>query len=58
MTSVPYRVDGPSIAAKYGAVAVLVRSVASYSISSVHTGYMEYDLAVSPNKIPCAAITV
>lgn len=51
-----YRVDGPSIAGKYGAKAMLVRSVASESISSVHTGYMEYD-PLYP-KIPCAAITV
>jgi len=28
-TSIPYRVDGPSIAAKYGAIAMLVRSIAS-----------------------------
>lgn len=55
-TSVEYRVDGPSKVAKYGAVAMLVRSVASFSISSVHTGYMEYD--PSAPKIPCAAITV
>ncbi len=40
--SVEYRVEGASRAAKYGAKAVLVRSVASASISSVHTGYMEY----------------
>ena len=56
MTSVTYRVEGPSKAAKYGAKATLVRSVASESISSVHTGYMEYDEKVA--KIPCAAITV
>ena len=56
--SVSYRVDGPSIAAKYGAKAMLVRSVASQSISSVHTGYMEYNLTTSKDKIPCAAITV
>jgi carboxypeptidase Q len=54
--SVDYRVDGPSIAAKYGAVAMLVRSVASESVYSVHTGYMEYDSKYP--KIPCAAITV
>ena len=42
-TSVVYRVDGPSIAAKYGARAMLVRSIASESIYSVHTGYMTYD---------------
>ncbi len=56
--SVTYRVDGPSVAAKYGAKAMLVRSVASESISSVHAGYMEYDLKKSAEKIPCAAITV
>ena len=54
--SVDYRVDGASKAAKYGAVGMLVRSVASNSISSVHTGYMEYDPAYP--KVPCAAITV
>lgn len=35
---------------------MLVRSVASASISSVHTGYMEYDPQYP--KIPCAAISV
>jgi carboxypeptidase Q len=35
-----YRVNGPSIAASYGAIAMLVRSVASESVYSVHTGYM------------------
>jgi carboxypeptidase Q len=39
-SSVDYRVDGPSIAAKYGAKGMLVRSIASESIYSVHTGYM------------------
>jgi len=55
-TSVDYRVNGASRAAKYGAKAILVRSVASSSISSVHTGYMEYDTKYP--SIPCAAITV
>ncbi len=54
--SVEYRVNGPSRAAKYGAKAMLVRSVASDSVYSVHTGYMEYDPQYP--KIPCAAITV
>jgi carboxypeptidase Q len=53
---VGYRVDGASKAAKYGAKATLVRSVASISVYSVHTGYMEYDPQYP--KIPCAAITV
>ena len=55
-TSVEYRVDGASRAAKYGAKAILVRSVASVSVYSVHTGYMEYDPKYP--KIPSAAITV
>ena len=38
--SVEYRVDGASRAAQYGAIGMLVRSIASESISSVHTGYM------------------
>jgi len=55
-TSVDYRLDGASRAAKYGAKAILVRSVASVSVYSVHTGYMEYDPKYP--KIPSAAITV
>jgi len=55
-TSVDYRVNGASKAAKYGAKGMLVRSVASESISSVHTGYMQYDSSYP--KIPCAAVTV
>ena len=50
--SVAYRANGADRAARYGAVAALVRSVASSSISSVHTG-MQYSSA-----IPIAAITV
>jgi carboxypeptidase Q len=53
---VDYRYDGASMAAKYGAVAALVRSVAPSSISSVHTGNMHYDENFP--KIPIAAITV
>lgn len=50
--AVQYRANGADRAAKYGAVAALVRSVASSSISSVHTG-IQYSTA-----IPIAAITV
>lgn len=35
---------------------MLVRSLASESIYSVHTGYMQYDPQYE--KIPCASITV
>ncbi|HKJ91642.1 MAG TPA: M28 family metallopeptidase [Longimicrobiales bacterium] len=54
--TVAYRVNGAIEAAKAGAVASLIRSVASYSIYSPHTGVMRYDSAV--RKIPHAAITV
>ncbi len=47
---------GPSRAAKYGAVAALVRSVASDSLGSPHTGMTRYDPDLP--KIPAAAVTV
>ena len=50
--NVVYRAQGGDKAAAYGAVAALVRSVASHSIYSVHAG-IQYG-----TKIPCAAITV
>jgi carboxypeptidase Q len=50
--SVDYRVNGAEKASKYGAVAALVRSVASESISSVHTGCQ------FSQTIPIAAIAV
>ena len=52
-----YRTNGPSAAAKQGAIAVLLRSVASFSINSPHTGATRYDSTVT-RKIPAAAITV
>lgn len=52
-----YRVNGPSAAARVGAVAMLVRSLASSDKSSLpHTGMMIYD--TDAPKIPCAAVTV
>ncbi|MDQ6830831.1 MAG: M28 family metallopeptidase [Gemmatimonadota bacterium] len=53
---VRYRGGGASEAAKLGAVAVLVRSVASFSIRSPHTGGLRYDTTVA--KIPAAALAV
>jgi carboxypeptidase Q len=55
-TSAGYRIDGGSKVSKYGAVAMLIRSLTPFSISSIHTGSMDYDPEYP--KIPCAAITV
>ncbi|GAB5408981.1 MAG: M28 family metallopeptidase [Balneolaceae bacterium] len=54
--TVTYRVNGASEAAKYGAIASLIASVASYSMQTPHTGVMRY--AEDVPKIPHAAITV
>ncbi len=64
-----YRSTGANAAAKQGAVAMLLRSVASFSINSPHTGTLSYDStltrgrgassgASSGRRIPAAAITV
>jgi carboxypeptidase Q len=55
--TVRYRVLGPSAAAKAGAVASLVRTIAPFSIRSPHTGMMKYDSTVAA-QIPAAAISV
>ncbi|MEK6768376.1 MAG: M28 family metallopeptidase [Gemmatimonadota bacterium] len=54
--TVRYRSDGPSAAARAGAVACLIRTVASYSIGSPHTGALQYDSTVQ--RIPAAALSV
>ena len=51
-----YRTSGPSAAARAGAVACLIRSVASSSIDSPHTGRTSYD-STAP-RIPAAALSV
>ena len=51
-----YRTDGPSAAARVGAVACLIRSVAPFSIRSPHTGRTSYDSTVA--RIPAAALSV
>lgn len=50
------RTDGPSAAARLGAAAFLIRSVATNSIRSPHTGATRYDSTVA--KIPAAALSV
>ncbi len=54
--TVRYRTNGASEAAKHGAVASMIASVASYSIQTPHTGVMRYQEGVK--KIPHTAITV
>ena len=54
--TVQYRANGAVEAAKAGAVAALVRSVASYSMRTPHTGGMRYDSTT--RRIPAAAISV
>ncbi len=54
--AVQYRHNGASRAARYGAVAALVRSVTAVSLQTPHTGAMAY--AEAQPKIPTAAITI
>ena len=50
-----YRSKGASRAAKYGAVAAMIRSLTPFSINSPHTGMQSYDVNVT--KIPAISIT-
>jgi hypothetical protein len=50
------RTRGASVAAKAGAVGVLVRSLATASLRSPHTGAMRYEEGVK--QIPAAAVSV
>jgi carboxypeptidase Q len=54
--TVQYRFAAASTAAKAGAVAALIRSVASNSMQNPHTGAMGYDSTAA--KIPVAALSV
>ncbi|HYS56469.1 MAG TPA: M20/M25/M40 family metallo-hydrolase [Thermoanaerobaculia bacterium] len=54
--AVEFRGSGASRAAEYGAVAAVIRSVASASLRTPHTGAMRYD--PKQPKIPAAALTV
>jgi hypothetical protein len=53
--SIPYRLEGATRAGALGAVAALVRSLASASLGAPHTGQMHY--GPGP-KIPTAALSV
>jgi carboxypeptidase Q len=50
-----YRWAGPSLAAKYGAVACVIRSAGSAYDNFAHTGSMRYD--TNYNKIPAMALS-
>ncbi|MCA1593505.1 MAG: M28 family metallopeptidase [Acidobacteria bacterium] len=54
--TVQYRGLGPSRAARYGAVAALVRSVGPVSLQTPHTGALRY--SEDQPKIPAAALTI
>ncbi|HEU4769719.1 MAG TPA: M28 family metallopeptidase [Pyrinomonadaceae bacterium] len=54
--TVQYRGFGASRAARYGAAAVLVRSITPVSLQSPHTGALNYDQ--QQPKIPAAAISI
>jgi carboxypeptidase Q len=54
--TVRYRYSGASEAARYGAVASLVRSVGPFGMQTPHTGGMGYNDSLP--KIPSAAITM
>lgn len=54
--TVRYRTGGAVAAARAGAVAALIRSVAPYSMQTPHTGTMSYEEGVP--RIPAAALTV
>lgn len=54
--TVQYRSRGAVEAAKAGAVAALIRSVASGSMQNPHTGALRYDTSVT--RIPAAALSV
>jgi carboxypeptidase Q len=54
--TVQYRLNGASRAARYGAVAALVRSITPTSLQTPHTGAMNYDPQQA--KIPVAAIAI
>ena len=50
---VQYRGHGPSRAAKYGAIAVIVRSMSHSTDNNPHTGATRYDSAYSKDPGCC-----
>lgn len=54
--AVKHRARGASYAARYGAVAMVIRSMTSGFDDEPHTGNMVYDTAISPLRIPAIAL--
>jgi carboxypeptidase Q len=54
--TVPYRIIGPSRAARFGAVAAIIRSITPAGFQTLHAGSLEY-LEDQP-MIPAAAVTI
>lgn len=54
--AVAYRGGSPAAGARVGAVAVLIRSISSFSIQNPHTGSTRYDTTLA--KIPAAALSI
>jgi carboxypeptidase Q len=54
--AVGYRAKGASYAARYGAIAMLVRSMTSVADDEPHTGNMNYDTSICPVRIPALAL--
>lgn len=55
--AVVFRSKGASMAAQYGAVASVVRSMASNADDEPHTGNMNYYTSISERKIPAFALS-
>lgn len=55
--AVMYRVKGASYAARYGAVACVVRSMTSVADDEPHTGNMGYDTSISKIRVPAVALS-
>lgn len=56
--TVRYRAGAADAAARVGAVGALIRSVASYSMQTPHTGSLRYDTTWTGPRIPAAALSV
>lgn len=54
--AVVYRAQAPAAGARAGAVAVMIRSISSFSIQNPHTGATRYDTTLQ--KLPAVALSI